>query len=142
MSGDLSLEIPGGQSRASANERGTADSGGFGAPHMRPLGSFIEPAEEYSMAKRTNPSGQITVQGNESYLTNVVTRVKSISRSPAATYAGSGATAGAVVGTLLLGPLGAAIGGAVGGGLGGYLGAKREEQAAQAAKREKGGESW
>jgi len=109
---------------------------------MRPLGSFIEPAEEYSMAKRTNPSGPIIVQGNESSLTNVVTRVKSISRSPTVTYTGSGATAGAVVGTLLLGPLGAAIGGAVGGGLGGYLGAKREEQAAQTAKREKGGESW
>ena len=66
---------------------------------MRPLGSFIEPAEEYSMAKRTNPSGPIIVQGNETSLANVVTRVKSISRSPAATYAGSGATAGAVVGT-------------------------------------------
>ena len=78
-----------------------------------------------AMRKADQPE-QIVMQ--ESYLARVIGRVKSVTKSPPATYAGGGATAGAVVGTLLLGPLRAALGGALGGGIGGYLGAKREER--------------
>ena len=76
--------------------------------------------------RKSDQLDQIAAQ--ESYLAKVISRVKYVTKSPPATYAGGGATAGAVVGTLLLGPLGAALGGALGGGIGGYLGAKREER--------------